>query len=80
MSIKSQVTPQFSHAYACINGSTGIHHLLRLKGKGVAQVRSRIAMHIGEVTVHYYYIAVIRGRQRSIHVWQALGACQTQFP
>lgn len=63
---------QFGKSDAAVDGSACIHHLLRLKRKGVAEVGLRESLGVGEVAVGHEHIAVVACRQRRVDVGQAL--------
>ena len=65
---------QLSHTYSSIHSTTGIHHLLCLKRKRVAEVGRREALCIRKVTIHHHHVAVICCRQRGIYIRQSLSA------
>ena len=69
-----QLVLQFSHTDACIDGTTGIDHLLRLHGQRVPPARGRETLYIREVTVCDEHITIHRYRCRCTQLGQSLCA------
>ena len=63
---------QFGKSDAAVYGSACIHHLLRLKRKGIAEVGLGDALGVGEVAVGHEHVAVVACRERRVDVGQAL--------
>lgn len=66
---------KFGKAYARVDGSSGINHLLSLERKTVAEVWLGDAFGIAEIAVGHKHVAVITNRQRSINIRQTPALC-----
>ena len=63
---------EFGELDACVDGSTGVNHLLCLEGKVVAEMWRFQAVNVAEVAVGNQRIADVAEREGSIKVGQFL--------
>ncbi len=65
-----------SHSYPSADSTSGINHLLCVKGESVAEMRAFEIFHVGEVTLHEQGIADIACAEACVDFGQPLALCR----